>query len=557
MVRPVDKKSKTPSKPGNTSKGLKSSIQAIRKKSTASKAPAPKQSKASKDKEYASEINKITQILGGMNTPNRLSITTESDHSIPEAHASTTEIDDSANIGRPLTGGELKQLLSSITRVISLHKLPASNAPSQSNLGDRLKEAPVDPKKGVGVSVGTTDSLHKSKTKSKMSQKVPKDIKNPAITVSVREQARLGSRPIGKPRKPNRKSKSRDKSVERVETVEKKGSASSIEEDPVVQAKFLRKYHEETVNLANRLSSGVIEGEPEQEEIVSKRNRRKTSKADTTGAKLASKSTVKGNTGQSGKQLTRNQKSKTPLPSRKSSASTGRNRTRKPSASAERTLNVQNHPSVYSNHNESDQRQADVKTGNSIPSEMSAMNAIISQFQRHPMLATYDELESTKHFLLNLDPRLNGPVSGTPSTQFTAPSTPSISGLRDDSFKMDDVNANFPRQPQFANFEEMLADKLPHKTPNMQSIWEKTPYEPMSNSHFREMLNKYANSTDKLAFSLAEMEVEPKKPKSRSTSASGSIFPMTSSLIPQTSSLGIAPGRWDFFYTPTVSYQKV
>lgn len=282
------------------------------------------------NEEYASELNKITQILKAVSafdeatgtgngavtygSSSKNNLIANFTYSGAESSNKASPIvsggglglaTPSGNVRRPLSADELKQLLSSITRVVSLHQLPVNRLPSASALknspafavaqtnitGTRQPTPPtmgsvVEEKETVLEKALNIPDIPSSiiKTKKKKSRKL---VKSPMSDKGA-SQTELGGNKAGgsgsnsSVTKVKRKSRPKYKS-KKTRRGHSDGSFSDSEKDPVKNAQFLRRYFEESVRLANRKSSDeLLDKENNKSKKKLKKNRTSSSKKPST-----------------------------------------------------------------------------------------------------------------------------------------------------------------------------------------------------------------------------------------------------------------------------------
>lgn len=252
------------------------------------------------NEEYVSELGKIRNILKAVTAfdegtsteihglaptsgeSGRIKVTTHYHYSGDRSKSNTAPPGTSSSIPRPLSADELKQLLSSITRVVSLHQLPINdpsnttdelllpshNVHSVSFGAGELQNGNNDMKKeedtqeaGVDDGSSSETSRKKKKKKSRKSKKSPSKslLRATVATISKINTKSKSALEVKRAPQPKRKATAKSKTTKRLSN----SSVSSTERDPVQNAAFLKKYYEESVRLANTKSLEEITASPE------------------------------------------------------------------------------------------------------------------------------------------------------------------------------------------------------------------------------------------------------------------------------------------------------
>lgn len=485
-------------KSGKKLKKKKSTIQDEDKLETEEFKPAPM------DAEYASELGKITQILKAVtafeastSTPNatiprtsspRIKITSMVEGNKSGHWGSGTSITHNS-IHRPLSAEELKQLLSSITRVVSLHQLP----------GNDQKEGSISPNSSSTVKdSGSLSKVSKSKKKIKK-KKLPNYMSGTANREAVKTKSVILSTRSTRS-KPSRRGK-KSKNEHRKRDASDGSSVSSLDKDPAKNAAFLKKYFEESTRLAEKKSSDelMVKGEGIQgvKEAPSNTSNLKNKKGGKNGTTIPNRF-VKGNTTTSNPKASVKNLSKASVSNidakKKSLASTTSlkptmvqrvaSKMRRATDSVEKIKKspAQNttppNVKVESNAQEKGKPQADTK-GKSTASKLSTTAVAGSPKANSPVSS---QLNAAINALRDRD---QGP---------SKPKTPII----------DPSNNAALRQQQFKSIEEVINSKFTGDTAKMKSIWEKTPYQPMTHSRFRDMVSRYASPEANAAYAKAD-----------------------------------------------------
>lgn len=488
---------------------------------------------AAMDAEYASELGKITQILKAV-TAFEASTSTEN-ATIPRTSSprikitSMVEGNKSGHWGsgisvrqnsmhRPLSAEELKQLLSSITRVVSLHQLPVNEQKEAASISPNSSSTTKD-----------TSSLSKiSKSKKKMKKKkLPnymagtynrEAVKTKSIIINTRSARSKSSKRGKKIKNEHRKRDASDGS-----------SVSSLDKDPVKNAAFLKKYFEESTRLAEKKSSDelIVKGEGIQgvKEAPSNTSNKKGKKGTTTPARI-----VKGNT------TTNNPKAPVRNASKVSVSIIGAKKKSLASTTSFKPATQRVGSKMVRDSVETMKKSVEDKKApaqNTVPVNVK----VESNAQEKNKLQDNSKGKSTASKISTTavagSPKANSPVSSQLNAAINAlrdrdqgPTTPKTPII-------DPTNNAALRQQQFKSIEEVINSKFTGDTAKMKSIWEKTPYQPMTHARFRDMVTRYASPEANAAYAKAE---EASKTLNASVK------------VPKTITTETTPGKNDIFY---------
>ncbi|CAL8110833.1 unnamed protein product [Orchesella dallaii] len=517
------------------------------------------------NEEYAKELNNITQILravsnfdattgtgsGVIDTAReRVKVTT-----IVQGKRSNTTTTDAVH--RPLSADELKQLLSSITRVVSLHQLPVSG-PTNNTGG--VGQVPKSPTKLTPPTTATENlsSIKESNSLSSTNASKNKTATNDTTEAGSSkkrkgrkgkesssgggdEERSRGNKPTNKTRSKSSIRKGRSKSKVKDSLPRRTSSVSSTETNPVQNAAFLRKYFEESVRLATKKSSEEInlvnteEGDKKKKRRTKIRAPRKGSSKSITQREKSLQSILTTNGAVKpaksvSKTKTVDNKPKQPVP--------------KVSTPAIRDFLKKEQPSERPKSKGPSDNKKDTRKPFKVSTNVST-TAVAGSYKQLPVAKRgtsetkvkgrkLSKVRSKSQGPLEIKPlagsesvATSGGVTGAVASE-GALSTNKSEHTNDmvDSFvtRITNESANFNKfrplpqtpvkfqitdpmknnfaatpipnsksQKQFDTVQEVINSKYAPDTTKMKSIWDKTPYQPMTHERFKELVSNYTH----------------------------------------------------------------
>lgn len=474
--------------------------------------------------EYVTELGKITKILKAVQSTETGIVDSTNPNAATrvkqaKAAAAKSLLDEHA-MSRPLSGDELKQLLSSITRVVSLHQLDGTGSSARSP-DTGLSTQAVLQKSTTNVQQGdlagedkSTPAPARKKTRKRRSRKVkrkgtsrpPNIVKEPAGP--PRSRALIFDRFHNRNPKASITNKTKDvvKPLRKVRTnvirnnkpdgpsprrpYSEGSSITSLDKDPIQNAVFLRKYYEETTRLANKRSS---------DELVA-------------GAEA---SNVEGKDSKSSKQKNNLKPVKSPIASNKTPSK----------KSIPTAKQASGHSSVVQASTVASRKSASAASKtkvNAVPSTTTQKSISKTQVRKRSSIkrksrATVKAKESSTSSRGSTRPissarsKGDGENISKPTTDLKKVPSLESETLKAISRSLPDKVINAPQQirltvnpnptsgpagrptEQFKNIEEIINSSNVADAAKMKSIWEKTPYQPMTHARFKDMVSKYAS----------------------------------------------------------------
>ncbi|ODM96971.1 hypothetical protein Ocin01_09707 [Orchesella cincta] len=510
------------------------------------------------NEEYARELNNITQILravsnfdantgtgsGVVDTAReRVKVTT-----IVEGKRSNTA--NTEVVHRPLSADELKQLLSSITRVVSLHQLPVGD-PKNNGAPGRKSPTPPSTANEIFSSIHKTESLLKvlaanNATNTSTLDILPKLTNEAEGGTSKKKKGRkgkdlsTGGGDEGRSKQVAHKFKSkvsirkgRSRSRVKDDVTGRSSSVSSSEKDPVQNAAFLRKYFEESVRLATKKSSEELnlngdEGDNSKKKKHRKGTAKRASSKSIAQRKLSSLSVI-------GTKIAKSE-SKT-----KADANRGKQLENQTSSPAIRDFLKKEQASLNSERPKSKGPGENKKDSGLVRKPFKTSTNVSTTTVLKPLPSVKRGTSETKLKgrksqqirVSKVRSKSQGPLSTRRETKQDDENDVSSEGVfrtkapdhsNDlvESFlsKMTNESANISKfrpvpqapvkfqitdpmknsvvtstksQKQFDNVQDMVNSKYAQDTAKMKSIWDKTPYQPMTHERFKELVSKYTH----------------------------------------------------------------